>query len=107
MDGVWSELVKRLWLASGADGALDQALADAFAQPVAGYTSSVESCRALVAAALPGWRLHLGYGVTGTFPYASLTRDGNCILSDAPTVPLAILRSAAAAASVPSAPPPA
>ncbi|CAA7626108.1 hypothetical protein [Magnetospirillum sp. SS-4] len=108
MDGQWNDLGRRLTQASGSDAGLDAAVAKAFAQPEAGYTSSVEACRALVAAALPGWRLHLGYGVTGTFPYASLSRDGCHIVSDAPTVPLAILRSAVeAASSAPSSPPPA
>lgn len=108
MDGPWSDLGRRMMQASGSDAVLDRAIAEAFVQPEAGYTASVEACRTLVAAALPGWRLHLGYGASGTFPYASLSRDGCHIVSDAPTVPLAILRSAVEAASLaPSSPPPA
>ena len=109
MEPDWIELGRRLVAAVGADAALDEALAAAFAQPVAPFTASVEACRALVAAILPDWRLHLGYGASGMFPYALLTNAATRIMSDAPTVPLAILRSlvAAKACPAPSAPPPA
>ncbi len=105
MELCWHDLERRLLAATGADAALDRALAEAFARPVAEFTGSVEAARDLVAAALPGWSLHLGFGVTGMFPYAALTNNGVRITSDAPTVPLAILRSvvaAAAAAPMPS-----
>lgn len=94
-------------LATGSDHELDAAIAAAFAQPDGPYTSSVESCRALVGAGMPDWRLHIGYGASGTFPYASMARQGVVVISDAPTVPLAILRSAVAAEKVqaPSLPP--
>lgn len=101
MTGDWSDLGQRLWAATGADEALDRDLAAMFAQAEAPFTGSVEACRALVAAALPDWRLHLGYGVSGMFPYASLRREGVTVVSDAPTVPLAILRSAVAAKASP------
>lgn len=103
----WGELTKRLEAATGADAGLDREVALAFGRPEAPFTASVEACRALAAAALPGLRLHLGYGATGVFPYASLAGDGLHVVSDAPTVPLAILRSLVAAAAIPaqSAPP--
>ncbi len=109
MEPDWDELARRLSAAVGTDAVLDAALAAAFGQTAAAFTSSVEDCRALVAAALPGWRLHLGYGASGMFPYALLTNAATRIMSDAPTVPLAILRSlvAAKACPAPSAPPPA
>lgn len=108
MEPDWSELGRRLLQAAGTDAVLDAALAAAFDQAVAPFTSSVDACRALVAAALPEWRLHLGFGASGLFPYASLAHDGIRIISDAPTVPLAILRSAVAARTfpAPSLPPP-
>ena len=109
MEPDWIELGNRLLAAAGADAALDGALAAAFGQTLAPFTSSVEACRALVAAVLPDWRLHLGYGASGMFPYALLTNNASRIISDAPTVPLAILRSLAAvkACPAPSSPPPA
>lgn len=80
--------------ATGADPDLDARLAEAFAVPAAAFTGSVEHCKALLAAALPEWRLHLGYGASGVFPYAVLTAHGRRCEGDAPTVPLAILRAA-------------
>ena len=97
MDSDWTELERRLAAATGGDSALDKAIADAFHQPEAPYSVSVSACQTLVGVGLPGWHLHLGFGATGLFPYASLRRDGVLIMSDAPTVPLAILRSAVAA----------
>jgi hypothetical protein len=87
-----SELAARLNAATGADGDLDGALATVLGLPPAPYTASVDSCRALVASAMPGWRLHLGYGASGIFPYATLSTGGRRHMADAPTVPLAILR---------------
>lgn len=103
----WSALERRLDLATGADSDLDRDLAAAFALAEAPFTSSVADCRALAEAALPGLRLHLGYGASGMFPYASLSGDGLCVMSESPTVPLAILRSVMAArtARARSAPP--
>ncbi|MDO8606766.1 MAG: hypothetical protein Q7R40_09540 [Phaeospirillum sp.] len=109
MEPDWIDLGRRLREATGADTALDLALSAAFGQTAAPFTASVDASRALVAAALPGWRLHLGYDVSGMFPYASLSKDGARVVSDAPTVPLAVLRSAVAAKAcpAPSLPPPA
>lgn len=93
----WSELAARLKAAAGADGALDGAVATGFGLPPADYTASVDHCRALIASALPGWSLHLGYGVSGVFPYATLGRGDRRHTAEAPTVPLAMLRAAVAA----------
>lgn len=87
-------LAERLAGATGADPVLDAELAAAWGVPAQAFTSSVEAARALVVAALPGWRLHLGFGVTGVFPYAALCRDGHHLEAEAPSVPLAILRVA-------------
>ncbi|WP_431855304.1 hypothetical protein [Azospirillum sp.] len=79
--------------ATGADAALDQAIAEAFQAPPADYTESVERCRALVVSVLPGWHLHLGYGVSGILPYAELSNGDQRHVAEAPTVPLAVLRA--------------
>ncbi len=103
----WPGLEKRLELATGAEPELDRELAMAFAVAEAPFTASVPHCRTLVEAALPGMKLHLGYGASGMFPYALLSGEGLHVVSEAPTVPLAILRSLAAAetARARSAPP--
>lgn len=86
------DLYRDLVAATGADPTLDNRLLDILDAPAADYTASVEACRRLVASKLPGWRLHIGYGVSGVFPYASLADDRRRCLAEAPTVPLAILR---------------
>lgn len=88
-------LTERLNQATGADAGLDELLAQSFGQPKAGYTGSAESAHALVHAALPDWRLHVGFNATGMFPYARLSRGDVQVDASAPTVPLAILRAAA------------
>jgi len=90
----WQVLMAALANATGGDHALDQAIAEAFGQAPAEYTESAAACRALVAAALPGWKLHVGYGVSGLFPYAALSRDEAHLEAEAPSLPLAILRAA-------------
>ncbi|WP_082915104.1 hypothetical protein [Paramagnetospirillum marisnigri] len=110
MTGEWEELERRLWAAGGSEAEIDRILADDFSLKARAYTASVEDARALVAEALPDWHLHLGYGASGVFPYALLARGDSRIVSDGPTVPLAILRSALAARAAdqaPAAPPPA
>ncbi|EME71782.1 hypothetical protein H261_00997 [Paramagnetospirillum caucaseum] len=83
--------------ATGAESGLDGDLAAAFGVAPAPFTASVPDCRALVETVVPGMRLHLGYGANGMFPYALLSGEGLHIVSEAPTVPLAILRSLVAA----------
>ncbi|WP_009867275.1 hypothetical protein [Paramagnetospirillum magnetotacticum] len=97
----WSALERRLERAAGSDPELDRDLAAAFGVVLAPFTSSVSDCHSLAEAALPGIRLHLGYGASGVFPYASLRGQGLSIISDAATVPLAILRSLVAAKAGP------
>ena len=87
------ELYRALVHAGGADPALDARLVETLGVPQAGYTASVEACQRLTADRLPGWRLHLGYGVSGVFPYAALTDGEQRHAAEAPTVPLAILRA--------------
>lgn len=86
------DLTIALRKANGADAAIDRAIAQLFAVASADYSSSIEQCRSLVAELLPGWRLHMGYGANGIFPYASLTKGDDVFTADAPTLPLAILR---------------
>jgi hypothetical protein len=103
----WLDLLRRVEQAAGADTALDADLAAVFGVAVAPFTASVPDCRTLAGTAMPGMKLHLGYGASGVFPYASLTGEGLHVVSEAATVPLAILRSVvgAAAARARSGPP--
>ncbi|MBI5163502.1 MAG: hypothetical protein HY985_06335 [Magnetospirillum sp.] len=93
----WYDLSARLKGATGADPALDQAVADAFAAAPAAFSASVEACRGLVATSLPGWKMHTGFNVTGIFPYAALTRGDDHLEAEAATLPLAMLLVAVAA----------
>ena len=92
----WPELAAMLEAATGADGRLDGAVAAGFGVSPADYTASVDHCRDLVASVLPGWALHVGFGASGIFPYALLSNGDRRHMADAGTVPLAILRAAAA-----------
>ncbi len=93
-------LIKRLEEASGADRELDARIHTVVASladdPAEGdcppYTASVKACFELIHQALPGWRWHVGYGVRGVFPYASLS-DGrkHRYEAEGPTVPLVLL----------------
>lgn len=96
----WSNLTAQLQAADGASTALDAAIAQAFGVPPGDYTESIEQCQQLVALAFPGWHLHLGFDVTGIFPYAVLSKGMERGEAEAPTVPLAILRAAVAAAGL-------
>lgn len=93
----WRDLAGRLERANGGDAGLDRDVAEAFGAEAGDYSESVEKAQALVAAALPDWKLHLGFGATGVFPYASLASGPTRVVCDAPTVPLAILRAAVGA----------
>lgn len=96
-----TDLADRLLSATGADSAIDRALAETFRQPIRPYTSTVDDARALVAAILPGWSLHLGFDARGIFPYAALTRGNIHLESEAAALPLAIIRVAVQAAAMP------
>ena len=99
----WSVLGVRLKAATGQDGGLDAAIAEAFAAPPAAYTGSVAACRQLVATVLPEWRLHVGFDASGVLPYAAVVKDDIRVAAEAPTVPLAVLRCLAELATMPHA----
>ncbi|CAA7619839.1 conserved hypothetical protein [Candidatus Terasakiella magnetica] len=85
-------LAAKLRIAGGPSPELDAAIAEALGVPAGHHTESVEECRRLVSLALPGWRLHLGFDVCGVLPYAVLSKEADRAETEAPTVPLAILR---------------
>jgi hypothetical protein len=87
------DLAAALRKASGADSAVDHEIAERFAVASADYSASIEQCRLLASQLAPGWRLHVGYAANGIFPYASLSKDDQIFEDEAPTVPLAILKS--------------
>ena len=100
-----ARLQARLQQATGSDRDLDRAIRRVLepsggasdSTPAPAYSGSVPLCMALVRRRLPDWRLHLGYGVRGIFPYAALSRRSDeRFEATAPTVPLAILRALAA-----------
>ena len=93
----WDELAAALARATGSEAALDQLIARAFATVPADFTASVGAAHDLAVAALPGWKLHVGYDANGMFPYVALTQGDLHVEANAPTVPLAILRGAVAA----------
>jgi len=94
------ELIKRLRTASGADPNVDALVERASLERVGNttpehatdYSASVDACLALLARHLPGWHWHVGYGVKGIFPYATVSNGGEKQFeASAPTVPLALL----------------
>jgi len=93
----WDELAAALARATGSEAALDQLIATAFATDPVDFTASVGAAHDLAVAALPGWKLHVGFDANGMFPYAALTQGDLHVEANAPTVPLAILRAAVAA----------
>lgn len=98
----WIKIEDALAAATGGDGHVDDLIARAFECGAEHYTGSVEACRQLVATRLPGWKLHLGFDVTGVFPYAALTRGALHLEAEAAALPLAILKVAVKAAQQPS-----
>ena len=100
----WRSLADQAAQATGADAVLDAALAAAFGVAVAPFTGSVDEARALAAAVLPGWRLHLGFDVTGVFPYARLSNNGIGVEAGASALPLAVVRAVLQAARPPDHP---
>ncbi len=89
---ILSSLSERLTSLTGGDPTIDQALAEAFDVPVADFSESAEKSRNLVLTVLPDWHLHVGFGASGLFPYASLTRGELHVEAEAPSLPLALLR---------------
>lgn len=87
------ELHDKLMNATGADKNLDQHIARAFALQSREFSASIEDAKSVVEYLFPKAHIHLGYGVTGVFPSATLSVAGRLYTSEAPTVPIAILRS--------------
>lgn len=100
----WRGLADAAGQATGADPGLDAALAAWFGLAAAAFTGSVDDARALAAAAMPGWTLHLGFDVTGVFPYARLRSNGRSVEAGASTLPLAIVRAVVEAVEPPASP---
>ncbi|MGE4281049.1 MAG: hypothetical protein AB7G62_15780 [Magnetospirillum sp.] len=86
------ELTRLLGDAQGGSTELDDMVANMYGQPAGTYSESVDCCLRLVKSLLPHWRLHIGFGVSGILPYASLTQGETHLEAEGPTVPLAILR---------------
>jgi len=95
MDGTSEPLRALLAGASGADPAIDRAVAATFGVEggEGGWSASVERCVALLGRVLPGWSWHVGWGPSGVVPYARLRRGAELVSAEAPTVPLALLRA--------------
>lgn len=89
------QLAGRLDAATGADAALDAAVAGAFPEAMAlsHVSASVEECLSLLREALPGWRWHVGYGASGVLPYAALIKGEARFAAAGPSVPIALLRA--------------
>jgi hypothetical protein len=83
--------------APGADPKLDALIAEYFGVAPGDFTASIEKCRSLVKQVLPGWHLHLGFGASGLFPYATVSEGAKSFAAEAPTAPMAILRAMSAA----------
>ena len=95
-----SQLVQRLEKATGADPALDAELHAAFrclgqddlGEEVRDYSGSVGTCFDIIHTLLPHWRWHVGFGVNGIVPYATVSKgQRDRFEASAPTVPLALL----------------
>jgi hypothetical protein len=95
-----TRLIKRLQKADGADRRLDTHVHavvhsltdDASGKDIPHYTASEPACFELIPRVLPGWKWHVGYGVKGVFPYATVSNGrGTRFQASAPTVPLALL----------------
>jgi hypothetical protein len=98
--GEVARLINRLRKATGADRGLDAHIHavvhsltdDPIGKGIREYTASEPACFELIHQVLPGWKVHVGYGVKGVFPYASVSNDhGKRFEAKAPTVPLALL----------------
>lgn len=87
------ELNDKVKIAIGADKNLDKRIAEALAMQPMEFTADIEDAKAIVEHLFPDAHIHLGYGVTGVFPCATLSVAGRLYVSEAPTVPIAILRA--------------
>lgn len=91
-----TDLIARLAAATGPDPALDQDIAQTLgggntAGERPAYTASIDRCFDLLHQVAPGWHWHVGFGVTGLLPYASLALGPRRFEASAATVPLALL----------------
>lgn len=91
-----TDLLARLRTATGPDTALDWEIARVLGEGVTGgeeaaYTASIDRCFDLLHRVAPGWHWHVGFGVSGLLPYATLALGPRRFEASAPTVPLALL----------------
>ncbi len=91
-----ADLIARLDAATGPDPALDRDIAQTLGgSTTAGegpaYTASIDRCFDLLHQVAPGWHWHVGFGVTGLLPYATLALGPRRFEASAATVPLALL----------------
>jgi hypothetical protein len=86
------ELKDKVINAIGADKELDQHIARALSMQAMEFTAAIEDAKSIVEYLFPDAHIHLGYGVTGIFPCATLSIADRRYTSEAPTVPIAILR---------------
>ncbi|MCS6780624.1 MAG: hypothetical protein NZ555_13095 [Geminicoccaceae bacterium] len=100
MDDAAAELDRLLAEATGADPAIDRAVAARFGADGGteeGWSGSVEACVRLLHRVLPGWSWHVGWAPSGVVPYARLRHGQERISAEGPTVPIALLRAILAA----------
>lgn len=91
-----TDLIARLDAATGPDPALDRDITQTLggsttAAEVPAYTASIDRCFDLLHRVAPGWHWHVGFGVTGLLPYATLALGPRRFEASAATVPLALL----------------
>lgn len=100
MNAAAAELDRLLTAATGADPAIDRAVAALFGDEIGaarGWSGSVEECVRLLHRVLPGWSWHVGWAPSGVVPYARLRRGEERISAEGPSVPIALLRAILAA----------
>ncbi|MBX3517799.1 MAG: hypothetical protein KF815_12745 [Rhodospirillales bacterium] len=104
-----TDLIARLDAATGPDPTLDRDIVQALGgSTTAGegpaYTASIDRCFDLLHQVAPGWHWHVGFGVTGLLPYATLALGPRRFEASAATVPLALLNVIVRAACARSSP---
>ncbi|SUS06130.1 conserved hypothetical protein [Candidatus Defluviicoccus seviourii] len=104
-----TDLLTRLDAATGPDPTLDRDIGQALGgSTTAGegpaYTASIDRCFDLLHQVAPGWHWHVGFGVTGLLPYATLALGPRRFEASAATVPLALLNVIVRAACARSSP---
>jgi hypothetical protein len=91
-----NDLLAHLGAATGPDTVLDREIVAVLGEGVTGgeepaYTASIDRCFDLLHRVAPGWHWHVGFGVTGLLPYATLALGPRRFEASAATVPLALL----------------